>query len=282
VFLPYSADATMTPNHPFGPQGSTLQIPPNAVAAKGTLARRLYLDAATRGLYLSRLTSLLDTAWDETALNHEIDRMTLLLAPLADKGDGVAAAVDQVRSFVMTRRQVIDDELGLGTPNWQYPPPGDPCLMTIGTASGTFDTTWGTINSPTPFMTGSGTIMLVESGSTIALSQIGAEAGPDPNPTPGAPEGPHPVVQMIGQRTDGRFNVVAFSMYPALFLPASTVKLDLFSAYGAVYTFDPSTMGATQDGFVIGSGSNDERRGGDRELQRQRRHVESVAVLSMG
>lgn len=253
-FLPYGADATFSPNHPFGPGGNGTQTPPNAVAAKGLLARRLYLNAATRGLYLSKLHTLLDSAWNETTLLQEIDRMALLVTPLADAGDGVwPAAVQEVRNFVTNRRSVLDAELGAGTPNWTYPLGGSPCLTQIGTVSGTFTASWGTINSPNPFMQGGGTIDLVESGSTIGLNPIGAEAGPDPNPTPGAPEGPHPVVQLIGQRADGKIMVVAFSVYPSLYVAGTTVDLNLFSAYGVVYRFDPATMSATQDGVVIGT-----------------------------
>ena len=85
---------------------------------------------------------------------------------------------DEVRQFVLGRRQLITTELANGPPAWNEPLPDPPCLEVIGEVSATFSTEWGTAAAD-PFTTGTGTMQVIANGASMQLGPIGVSSGPD-------------------------------------------------------------------------------------------------------
>ncbi|HTM46990.1 MAG TPA: CotH kinase family protein [Polyangiaceae bacterium] len=237
-FIPWGADATLLNGpRPFNPDNLTL---PTSVAANGLLAHRLYLLPQTRDLYLARLRSLLAASWNETQLIQEIDRMATLVLPIADP-DGqknVAAAIESDRAFVRTRKNAILAELDASAPVWPAPLPDLPCFAPIGSISGTFSTTWGTVGAMNPFLTGSSSVMGTLNGMTLAATApFGATAGWEQNP-PMLPA--RASIATIASQADGTFLLESFVVPPALFTNGD-IPIDIVNVFGAVLKFDPAT-----------------------------------------
>lgn len=240
-FMPWGTDGVLVGNRL--PGGSS----PTSVFARGALARRLYLLPETQTRYLDRLRGLLDTVWDEAAMLAEIDRMEALITPIADPDGsrGLAAAIEEVRDFVRTRRAAIEGELASGPPAWTDPLPDPPCFELVGDVSGTFSTTFGTINAPDPFATGTGTLTETRGATPLTVVRVGATAGPDPGSS-------RMMAQVIGLLGDGTVDVVALVVDAALFAPGRVVPLDWGSGFGAVFNFNPATGAASLVGFIFG------------------------------
>ncbi|HEV8323372.1 MAG TPA: CotH kinase family protein [Myxococcota bacterium] len=250
VFMPWGVDGVFQPD----PFAGGMQ-PPTSVYATGVLARRLYLAPDTQAMYLDRLRSVLDDAWHENAMQAEIDRMEALITPVIEAAGGAAAvdqaagAIDEARDFVTTRRGAILAEINAGTPAWTAPLRDPPCFDVIGDTSGTFSTTFGTVNAPNPFATGSGT--LTGTLNMVALgpyTSMGATSGFDPNDTTGNPPA---TVTLFGMRADGTIDLAFLSIDPALFAGGTAVPLDWGAAFGALAHFDPATMSFTVTGYIF-------------------------------
>ncbi len=238
-YMPWGTDGVMERNRPL-----PTATQPLSVYAKSALARRLYLLPSTQVRYLDKLRSLLDTAWNETSILAEIDRMQALITPIADPtgAKGLAAQIDTVRTFVTTRRSDILTELAGGAPAWTQPLPDPPCFDFLGTISGTFTTTYGTLGAADPFATGTGTIV----NGAVVYSAIGATCGPNTDPfNPGA------MTQVIGLRSDGTLDVVVILVNPALFVAGATVSLDWGAGFAGIWNFNPTTGIATMTGFIF-------------------------------
>jgi hypothetical protein len=144
-FVPWGTDGVM---------GAPGTAPPSTVFfANGVLARRLYQLPATRARLLAALDRVLATAWDETALLAEIDRMAALLAPVRvgdpfAVGVDLAAELDGVRAFVRTRRARIAPAIA-APPPWTNPPRTSFCFVELGPIHATFTTTFKTAEPPT-------------------------------------------------------------------------------------------------------------------------------------
>lgn len=239
-FLPWGTDGVMRPGQP-APSATQ----PVSVYAKGALARRLYLLPETQSRYLARLESLLDTVWNEADLLAEIDRMETLITPIADPTGalGLAAAIDEVKAFVNGRRTEITNELASGPPAWTQPLPDPPCFDFLGSVSGTFSTTFGTLGAPDPFATGTGTIVR---SPAVPYSAFGATCGFNTDPL-----APGVMTQVPGVRSDGTVDVVVLLVNPALVAPGATIPLDWGSGFGGVWNFDPATGTSTMTGFIF-------------------------------
>lgn len=242
-FVPWGMDAVM-------------QLPapgeaPLSVQAVGMLARRLYDVPETRGRYVARLHELLAGAWDEELLGAELDRIEALITPYVPEAQrfDVAASIEEVREFVRTRRAAIEAELAAGPPAWTQPLRDPPCFEEIGSASGSFSTTFGTLEAPNPFATGTGTLDATLHGSPVAVTATGAKAGFDPDSQ--NPE--RPQVHLVVRLADNTFGVVFFDFDPASFAPA-TLPLDWRAAFGLIYHFDPATNTGTLVG-IFGAGT---------------------------
>ena len=148
----------------------------DAVLANGNLANRLFFHEDLQAAYLQRLADLLDEVWDEDALLDEIDRMETLLAADALYDPWYEGSVEELREFVLTRRETIEASLDEG-PQWELEMPGPPCMVDVGELDVTFDTTWDTLATPDPLGTGTGTLQGTWYGEPMTPVSGGAIAG---------------------------------------------------------------------------------------------------------
>ena len=106
-FIPWGTDDTFGRGNPFQGEGNVAPL----LWTSGYLARELYARAGIPQSYQQRMQLLFDTAWNETALLAEIDRMQALIAPFT--GD-VTVYIDPIRDFVSTRRAKFADDSRAG------------------------------------------------------------------------------------------------------------------------------------------------------------------------
>jgi hypothetical protein len=243
-FMPWGADAVFEPGVTYGQTGLT------TVAAQGVLARRLYMFPETQAEYLARLDELLAGAWDEAALLAEVDRMHALIQPYVGTEPEWENAVDEVRIFINQRRSEIIAELAGGPRPWTDPLRDPPCLATVGDASGTFTTTWGTAGTPNPFLAGSGSMTITIDGVTVTPTPVGATSGFEDMPAD--PANPRATVTLLAPLGDGTYAVVVFVLAQQLFMPGMP-SLD-FNSLGIIYQYNPTTMMATLRGVLLGDG----------------------------
>lgn len=244
-FIPWGPDATFQPGATFGGLGA--QQGPIAIAAAGILTNRLFHAPQTKQLILDRERQLLANQFDEAKLLAEVTRMETLITPIADavQGTGWHANVTGVRNFITNRRQRLSTALDAG-PTWTQPLASYPCLDVVAHVEGTFSTTYGTLGAQNPFATGTGTLNLTMAGQTIALAPVGATAGTDASS--GAA-----VIQVFGQRaSDGHIFVVSMGVPTSRFFPR-VIDIGFFDGNGGVFDYNPTTMMATQVGFMLGS-----------------------------
>ncbi|WP_437964756.1 CotH kinase family protein [Sorangium sp. So ce260] len=173
-FLPWGPDMSFDMVDPIGPSGR-----PQSVSAKGAIANRLYQTPELRAAYAEAMKDLLETAWKEDALLLEIDRMERLLAPyVTANAEAVKRATDAIRGFVSGRRAAITAEIAPTPPEWMFPPPATGCMATVGTMTGTFSTTWGSLAETDIFAAGTGTLdVAIPADDPQSAEAVGAAAG---------------------------------------------------------------------------------------------------------
>ncbi len=173
VMVPWGIDALFDYQQPFG---STV---PESVVARSALPRRLYELEEGRAGYHARLEELLDTVWDAEAIDAEIDRMEDLVSPYIqdDERGSFEDGVRVIRDYVPEREERIRDELADGAPDWEEDLRGSSCLVEVGSMSGTFDTSWGTLTHST--MAGDGSLEVSYGGDDIPIGQTISLVGED-------------------------------------------------------------------------------------------------------
>ena len=174
---------------PWGPDGAFMANPsaqadaPLSVFANGLLAHRLYAIPAGRARYQAALADVLAHAFDATALTSELDRLDALTASARVPSTVAAAATEvaAVRAFINGRHAALQAELAT-PPEWPYPIGDRPCLVDHGHISGSFATTWGTIDQDNLFATGTASLAFATDFFTGTLPPPGgSKAGPDPD-----------------------------------------------------------------------------------------------------
>ncbi|MEO7328943.1 MAG: CotH kinase family protein [Minicystis sp.] len=233
-FIPWGPDATFSTDDPL--HGGDR---PQSVSAWGAIPNRLYQLPEMRAHYRERALALLDSVLAEDELVAEIDRMQALLTPFADEGDGLfLSAVDEVRTFAKGRHAEISKELASGPAAWKTGLHGDPCLVELGTISGTFTTKFGTSAKGNPFTTGKGTFHLDFGGVQQDAALVGSAAGPD-NLTV--------QIQMAANVPGAGFRVGIFFVDRSVFVPGKDMPFNWQEAFGIYGEVDPSTTK-----FVVG------------------------------
>jgi spore coat protein H len=243
-FMPWGADGTfVAADNPFGSSGTT------SVQANSLLPRRLYLLPETRARYVAALRAVMARAWDEPALLAEIDRMEDLITPIADPQGalGLAGHLEQVRDFVRARRAAIEAELAPGPPAWTAALRDAPCFVPIGTLSGTFTTTWGTIGADDPFDTGTGTLAGALDDVALTTQQVGATSGLDLEADPARAQ-----VAVVALQDDGTALVLAFQIDPASWAADSELAIDWNTVMGVVYRYTIATGNFELVGLFLG------------------------------
>lgn len=215
-FMPWGADAVFQD--------------PNAavVAATGVLARRLYLLPETQQRYLDELDALVADVWDESALLEEVDRMEALITPIADPDGtlGLAAQIGTVRQFITERQASIASQLAAGPPPWTQELRGPICFADVGHVELSFATTWGSVNSPNPWIAGTATINATYRGSPVTFTATASVAG--------LGEDGNPLIAPIGLLPDNSVIYIGLGMAPAKVAPG-TRAIDLVEVTGFVF-----------------------------------------------
>ena len=116
---------------------------PISVKTKGIIAHKLYQTASGRERYAKTLTNLLTDHWNETALLAETDRIEAMLEPyLAPSQSKQSRSLDQVRSFIQSRRADIVAEITDGMPVWTRVPKPPPVIPGYVKAEADTDSIW--------------------------------------------------------------------------------------------------------------------------------------------
>jgi len=108
-FIPWGTDDTFGRGNPFQFEGVVAPL----LWTSGYLVRELYARPTIPEAYQQRMQHLFDTAWNETELLAEIDRMEALITPYA--GD-VSTYTNAIRTFVSDRRAKFQTEWAGGPP----------------------------------------------------------------------------------------------------------------------------------------------------------------------
>ncbi len=157
--------------------------PPVSVYAGAMLSNRLYAIPETRQLYAETLRALLDSAFHESELLAEIDRMQALITPvLARAGvdlDQQAEEVEALRAWISGRRAVLLADLRNGPPAWQQELGQAWCAELLGKVEGWFTTTFDTLaaNPLWRVYSGTGDITGTFLGRALNIPSVGAAAG---------------------------------------------------------------------------------------------------------
>lgn len=233
-FLPWGIDALFDSSTPFGAER------PSSVVAVTALPRRLYLLDDGREAYFAELQRLLDTAWDEDAIQARVDVMAGLVLPDADPWgtEGVGEAIDEIRSYVGARRSTIVAELQGGEPSWDEPLNGDPCLVEVGSVLASFETTWGSYGSQHWTDFGGGSMGFTYNGTDYGVDLLGVLAG--------EPHG-EPTLLVIGEVEFGGLLAVLVSFPSELLVDGSSSLVDWSQGQAYLY-YDESGTG---DGFAV-------------------------------
>lgn len=205
VFIPWGTDAAFEKNHGFLPEIGR----PKSVLAWARLPNVLYAQASTREAYRDVLRSVLDEAWDESALLAEVERIETLVRdaglPLHER------ALAEQRDFIDTRRAELEAELSAPAPAWPFPQRSvSGCQSELATeVSGTFSASWGNINAlaASPDLA----LSVVIDGKLQTLTNLRASAGPFTDETSGDES---PALRMIGFRSDGTFVLTQLNLGP--------------------------------------------------------------------
>lgn len=237
-FLPWGVDSAFDSNKPFGAGA------PVWVIATAALPNRLIHLPEGEAAYREHMSALLARAWDEEAMLAEVDRMAALVAPYMD--DTWEASVDDLRDVVSKKLRKItngmEDDLALSSDLR-----GTPCLVDVGTVSGTFDGAWGTYPDADPFSTGVSAFEIAYQDQPISVPVAGAVAG-DADGTG--------IVMLAGLTTDGSTQMIPYvSLSPDLLVGGTEVPLDFTAATGALYYMNADTGGEYVMGAYIADGS---------------------------
>lgn len=208
AYIPWGPDMSFDANDPFSPQSR-----PQSVSAKGALAERLYKAPIYKQGYVDVMKQLLGSVWKESDILAEIDRIQAQVSPhLGADAPASAAAASSVRSFVSGRRATITSEITPAAPIWPYPAPSSVCLADVGAVSGTFSTTFGTLNKADPFVAGTGTFTMTIAGAApMSAVAVGAVAGDESGPK-GRKQ-----ITVVGSFPDGKVRALVFNVDPEVF-----------------------------------------------------------------
>jgi spore coat protein CotH len=175
-FIPWGADmAFMSMRGPFG-FGFGPQMP-NSIYAESMLANRLYNHPGMADRYRQTMQKLLEDVWQEDELLKSIDRAQALLTEhLHERQAGAPRAMDNTRQFIRGRREAVVAELEKW-PVQVSPQPRRPMYtVDVGTAKGSFTTTWHETPAANPHETGDAEVQMELDGKTVTFKQLGSTA----------------------------------------------------------------------------------------------------------
>jgi spore coat protein CotH len=239
-FIPWGADTILADGYPIASLDPAVN---KAVFAYSAIARRLVDDPQMRVRYLQEMQALLDTVWEEAAIQGEIDRMQNLLGPYT--GD-LSEHIQVVRDFVSTQRMRIATAIAEEFPS--FPPIEilNPCLVRNGSVSGAFVAEWGTTDVVPPFQTGAATISGRIDGAKFRSEFGGADGGlsiEDPNPHLG-------FLNLYFQLERGPFAVLNATLDPSQLTPGAALAIDGLSVDAVFFPLDGGPGGFLDKGSI--------------------------------
>ncbi len=223
-WIPWGVDAVFSapPPLPFLPRG------PPSVQAHSVLANRLYHDEEMRERYRKTLLGVLETVWQEEKLLSEIDNLQKLVGDHRHKRQqGYKIRLGGARWFIKQRRSVIMADLEQWPVEVVSKPRVPMHTKEVGSASGSFSTTWRKKSPKDPYGTGQAKLELVLHGQVVKFKQLGVSAEPG-QPMPGEPGGTarRPAIVFTGEReSDGKKLTIAFVTSRDLFRPDSSTPV---------------------------------------------------------
>ncbi|MGD8863337.1 MAG: CotH kinase family protein [Myxococcales bacterium] len=231
TFIPWGADQLFDNGEE--PSGSPL--PP--VYTRGAVASRLYADPDGRARYVERMEALLDDLRLADRLE-ALERMRDLIAPHVPEAQraGFEEGVANLRGFLQAREARVRAMLDAGLPEDPTPPRETVCMQARGTLSGSFSTTWNSLDNPdvTPVGTGfSGSITPTDTDFDNTPNPLGlstAVSGIDPDADSPKYEA---AVAIVIQQLDGSTLLAVFSMAPEGLSPRER-ELDFSTTRGVV------------------------------------------------
>lgn len=165
-FIPWGVDGVM--------YADTAEYAPFVASV---LPSRLLDIPETYNLLEARINVLLDTVWDEEALLAEVDRMENLLADEVSLSSDNFAQIDDVRTYITTRKAGLLAALPGET---YYLDDGSICMSEIGTLNAEFSTTWGSLNTaPDITVVGDLDMEMVWDDYKMVFTQQGVAVGTD-------------------------------------------------------------------------------------------------------
>ncbi len=231
-FIPWGIDGIL-----FSQPGAT-----KSVFADAIIPHRLYKNPESQARYLDLLEELIDTVWDEEIILAEIDRMEELITPIADsyRTGELAWLIQHVRDFVVNNPAEIRAELEGEPVPWTTPLSGPPCLRERGSFSGSFSTTWGSIQSADPFGEGTGVFNVVMDDLPVPINFVASVAGLDPNPEVLDPK---PTIQILattpGESGDLLIAAILVINDPDLVEANKSIPINMGEAAGYLFRQDP-------------------------------------------
>ncbi|WP_437487713.1 CotH kinase family protein [Sorangium sp. So ce1014] len=250
-FLPWGPDMSFDPADPVGPSGR-----PQSVSARGAIANRLYQTPELRAAYAEAMKDLLETVWKEDALLLEIDRMEKLLSPyVRADAEAVKTATDAIRGFVSGRRATITAEIAPTPPAWMFPTAATACMTTVGTMTGTFSTTWGSLAQMDTFAAGTGTFdTAIPADNPQSAGTVGASAGHEASQSgfDFAMNG-RAQVSVVGSFPDGTVRALVFYVEPEVFTDGGEGPYDWQSVFALALDYtesEPVFTGFLGDGKI--------------------------------
>ena len=173
-FIPWGADWAFTTGGPFSARtrGTTV------IYAQGMMTNRLYHTKGGPERYQATMTRLLNEAWDEKKMLAEVDRIEKLVTPhLHQSQAGAPRAMNDVREFIRTRREDLDQALTDWRPDVPAEPRKPAYIVDIGKATGSFSTAFGD-GQPQQPTGGKSDITIELDGQPIELEQLTVRAQP--------------------------------------------------------------------------------------------------------
>jgi hypothetical protein len=130
-------------------------------------------------LYLAKLLTLLDTHWDVERLEASIESMVDVfgLSVLPERSNAFYNSLDGLLNFLPEQERLIRQEIAEGPVDWSVGLRSGLCQWAIGSAEGTFETTWGSFPAEDTFQTGSGMASMTLRGQEFAVNRVGGAIG---------------------------------------------------------------------------------------------------------
>ena len=255
-FIPWGADATFSgPWNFWGPFLNESASLPRAVYAHGRISKRLYATKEGRKRYFARLGQLLDSVWDETTILAQIDVMKARIGPLwTEKGAARAGKrIETVRTWIKAHRAALEPAVQGAEPEFTLTAGPLPlCGEVTLTVSGSFSTTWNTLND-SPLDHGKGELVAHIVGADGAvedksLSLVRGVAGPIAS---AVDEGAVHILMGFGTLAGGKVYALDILVPAELFVAGRTLKLNYGDASAEAGTVNLGTLKTTAVGFVL-------------------------------